>query len=83
MTYFGNIKSYDSAAGAGTISPENGGDALPFKRADLQQEAQEPKVDERYGYDTVEINGADKRAVNLQQQGEASAVQAQARAQQG
>ena len=38
MSYFGKIKSYDSSAGTGSITPEKGGDALRFKKADLQQE---------------------------------------------
>ena len=85
MTHFGKIKSYDSGKGTGMITPDNGGDALAFGRKDLQQEAQEPSVDQRYGYDTSEVNGGNKRAINLQpQQGEAeSAQEEQARAQQG
>lgn len=85
MTHFGKIKSYDSGKGTGMITPDKGGDALPFGRKDLQQEAQEPSVDQRYGYDTSEVDGGNKRAINLQpQQGEAESVQEeQARAQQG
>ena len=45
------------------------GDALRFKKADLQQEGQVPKVDERFSYDTSEVDGGKKSAVNLQQQG--------------
>ena len=82
MTHYGKIKSYDSGKGSGTITPERGGDALPFKKADLQQQAQEPKVDQRYGYDTSEVDGGDKRAINLQPQ-QADPQQEQARAQQG
>ncbi|MDP4576043.1 cold-shock protein [Qipengyuania sp. G39] len=85
MTHFGKIKSYDSGKGTGMITPDKGGDALPFGRKDLQQEAQEPSVDQRYGYDTSEVDGGNKRAINLQpQQGEAESVQEeQARSQQG
>lgn len=85
MTHFGKIKSYDSDKGTGMITPDKGGDALPFGRKDLQQEAQEPSVDQRYGYGTSEVDGRDKRAINLQsQQGEAESVkEEQARAQQG
>lgn len=85
MPHFGKIKSYDSDKGTGTITPDKGGDALPFGRKDLQQEAQEPSVDQRYSYITSEVDGSDKRAINLQpQQGEAESVQeGQARTQQG
>lgn len=71
MTYFGSIKSYDSGKGAGTIVPENGGDALPFKKADLQSENREPKVDQRYGYETSKVDSGKVRAVNLRHQEQA------------
>ena len=84
MTHFGKIKSYDSGKGAGTISPEKGGDALPFRKTDLQQEAQVPQQDERYGYDIKEANNGKRYAINLSpQHGEASVQQEQASAQQG
>ena len=85
MTHFGKIESYDSDKGTGTITPDKGGDALPFGRKDLQQEAQEPSIDQRYGYDTSEVDGRNKRAINLQpQMGESESVQEnRARAQQG
>ncbi|WP_338242500.1 cold-shock protein [Aurantiacibacter hainanensis] len=83
MPQFGNIKSYNTEKGAGTIIPEEGGDALPFKKADLQQQAQTPSLDERYSYETVEVDGGNKRAVDLQQQGEESSQQERAPTQQG
>ncbi|GGC31401.1 hypothetical protein GCM10011371_18540 [Novosphingobium marinum] len=82
MTHFGKIKSYDSGKGAGTISPEKGGNVLPFGKADLQQESQVPKIGDRYGYETNQVDGQDLRAVNLQQQ-QGDPQQEQARAQQG
>ncbi|MEB3416640.1 cold-shock protein [Alteriqipengyuania sp. WL0013] len=84
MAHTGKIKSYDSNKGVGTIAPEKGGDALPFKKSDLQQEAQEPKVDQSYEFETSEVDGGSKRAVNLQQQqGDGSSHKDQARKQQG
>ncbi|GAO52944.1 cold-shock protein [Novosphingobium sp. MD-1] len=83
MTDFGKIKSYDSNKGLGTIAPERGGDALPFRKSDLQQQAQEPKQDQRYGYDVKDAEGGKRYAINLHQQGEADIQQEQARAQQG
>ena len=68
MTNYGKIKSYDSSSGTGSITPEKGGDALRFKKADLQQEGQMPKVDQRFSYETSEVDGGRKCAVNLQQQ---------------
>lgn len=83
MTHFGKIQSYNSSEGSGTITPGKGGDALPFRKSDLQQQAQEPKVDQRYGYETSEIDGGNKRAVNLQhQQDDGQSRKDQARTQQ-
>lgn len=83
MTHFGKIKSYDSSSGTGSITPEEGGDALRFKKADLQQEGQVPKVDQRFSYETSEVDGGNKSAVNLQhQQGEGEGQEGQARTQQ-
>ena len=82
MPHYGKIKSYDSSAGTGSITPEKGGDALRFRKADLQQEGQMPKVDQRFSYETSEVDGGRKTAVNLQQQ-QGDAQQEQARDQQG
>ena len=81
MTQFGTIKSYDSAKGEGMITPEKGGDALPFVKADLQQEAAEPKSGQRYGYATSQVSGGGKaRATSLQAE---NGKRAQAENQQG
>lgn len=68
MTHYGKIKSYDSSVGTGSISPEEGGEVLRFKKADLQQDDQVPKVDQRFGYETSEVDGGKKHAVKLQYQ---------------
>jgi CspA family cold shock protein len=84
MALYGKIKSYDSSSGTGSISPEKAGDALRFKKEDLQQEGQIPKVGQRFSYTTSEVDGGNKRAVNLQhQQGDPSDQETQASAQQG
>ena len=84
MTNFGKIKSYDSDKGKGKISPEAGGDALPFRKSDMQQQGQEPQQDQRFGYDVKNGDNGKRYAVNLQpQQGEGDVRQEQARAQQG
>jgi cold shock protein len=66
MTHYGKIKSYDTGKGAGMITPDKGGDALPFNKADLQQQAEVPKADQRYGYETRQIDGGKAHAINLQ-----------------
>ncbi|MFN4358737.1 cold-shock protein [Sphingopyxis alaskensis] len=68
MTNYGKINSYDSGKGAGTITPEKGGEALAFVKADLQQSAAEPKTGQRFGYETRQVGGGKPQAINLQQQ---------------
>ena len=83
MAYFGKISSYDSGAGAGIIIPDRGGQPLPFGKSDLQHESQQPFVDERYSFETVEVNGNRERATNLEKMSDARIQQEQARAQRG
>ena len=92
MTNFGNIKSYDADKGHGTITPEKGGDALPFRKSDLQQQAEVPAESQRYGYDVKNADNGKRYAVNLQAHGEseqqaapgdADTLKAQASNQQG
>jgi len=83
MTDFGTIKSYDGDRGTGTIVPEQGGDALPFRKSDLQQQAQEPRLNQRYGYDVKNADNGKRYAINLKPQGDAQVQQEQARAQRG
>lgn len=68
MTNYGKIKSYDAVKGTGSITPEKGGDALPFAKADLQQQAEVPKEDARYGYETQNGDGGKRSAVKLELQ---------------
>lgn len=78
MTHYGKIKSYDSGKGAGTIAPEKGGDPIAFVKADLQQQAQEPKVDQRFGYETRQMGSDKPHAINLQlQQGQGEQAEQQ------
>lgn len=79
MTSFGKIKSYDSGNGRGSIAPERGGAPLDFVKADLQQEAAEPKAGDRYGYETRQVGGGMAQAINLQRDSQ----QQQARQQEG
>ena len=68
MSHYGNIKSYDSDKGRGVIAPEQGGDTLAFVKADLQQQASEPKSGQRYAYQTRQVGGDQPQAINLRQQ---------------
>ncbi len=67
MVLFGNITSYDSVKGVGVISPEKGGEDLAFKKGDLQQQARDPELEQRYRYETVHLDVGRMRAVNLRQ----------------
>lgn len=64
MAEFGKIKSFDTGSGNGWITPEKGGDALAFARADMQKKDVEPKADQRFGYD-LKDEGGKHHAVNL------------------
>ena len=68
MTHFGKIKFYDSVKGSGTISPEGGGDVLPFRKADLRQQSPEPRPEQRYGYETQSGDNGKQWAVRLELQ---------------
>ncbi|MEE4201861.1 cold-shock protein [Erythrobacter sp.] len=85
MAHTGKIKSYDTAKGSGMITPEKGGDALPFNKSDLQQQGQEPRAGQAYAYETREVNGGKVHATSLQmEQGKSPEGQKdQARKQQG
>ena len=84
MTNYGQIKSYDSGKGHGTIAPEKGGEVLDFRKADLQQEAAEPKSGQRFGYETKKVAGNKDCATNLRQQEQGDGAQEkQASKQQG
>lgn len=65
MPYFGTITSYSSGRGEGAILPHDGGEPLPFGKADLARESQQPCVDDIYCFETFEVNGRHKRAINL------------------
>ncbi len=66
MAHSGTIKSYDAAKGHGMITPEKGGDALPFNKSDLQQQGQEPQSGQMYAYETREVDGGKAHATSLQ-----------------
>ena len=66
MTNFGKITTYDSGKAAGTITPEAGGEPFMFAKADLKHPAEEPKVGQRYGYETKQTDGGKPQAINLQ-----------------
>jgi CspA family cold shock protein len=73
MAHTGKIKSYDAAKGSGMITPEKGGDALPFNKADLQQQAQEPRSGQSFEYETRQVDGGPVFATSLQmEQGDGS-----------
>lgn len=87
MTKYGNIKSYDTGKGSGTIAPEQGGEVLNFGKSDLQQEASTPKTGQRFSYETKQADGGKQSATNLRQQEQAVRQEGkqreQARQQQG
>lgn len=83
MTQFGKIQSYDSGLGAGWIIPNRGGDPLPFSKADLRRESQQPQVNQAYSFTPAEAGGSGKRATDLDRLSDAKILQMQASAQRG
>ena len=81
MAKLGTIRFWNPERGTGTIDPDHGGDALPFKRADLQDGTEQPAPEQRYSYETYEVNGGGKRAVDLRPLANATQERAQPRAQ--
>ena len=65
MSKFGIIETFESSNGLGSILPEGGGDALPFRRRDLETQIPAPQVGERFGFCTSEVNGRNRRAIDL------------------
>lgn len=65
MTAYGHIRWFNDRNGAGTIMPEDGGDALPFRAAEMPEQSPRPQVDQRYSYETLDTDSGRKRAVNL------------------
>ena len=69
MTQYGKITHFDQQSGTGMIAPQDGSEALPFHRNDLQQQqGDEPRSDQVYAFETRgDANGLPV-AVNLQMQ---------------
>ncbi|HKU26144.1 MAG TPA: hypothetical protein VJQ54_11790 [Candidatus Sulfotelmatobacter sp.] len=65
MTQHGKVSDYNETTGTGFLTPEKGGGPLPFRWADLQDQAQLPKQNDRYGYDTQSDHDGEICAVNL------------------
>lgn len=83
MHQFGKIKSYDSGLGEGWITPNRGGNALPFSKADLRRESQQPLVNQAYCYTPVDADGSGRRATDLDRLSDAKILQMQDLAQRG
>lgn len=75
MNQYGKITAYDAERGVGMIAPERGGDALPFRKADLQQQDEELRSDQLYTFDMQEGLDGQPRAINLQMEQSRSAGQ--------
>ena len=65
MSKFGIIETFDTSNGLRSIVPEEGGSALPFRRRDLETQIPSPQVGDRFGFCTSEVNGRNRRAIDL------------------
>ncbi|MDE1468454.1 cold-shock protein [Aurantiacibacter sp. D1-12] len=77
MTQFGKIQSYDSGLGEGWIIPNRGGDALPFGKADLRRESQQPLAGQAYSFTPSDDDGNGKRATDLDRLSDAKILRMQ------
>ena len=67
MKYFGTIKSFDVATGAGEIKPETGGENLHFERSAVSWgKDPSPTVGQRLSYDVGTDSARKPCALNLQ-----------------
>lgn len=82
MTYFGTITSYDAGTQSGTIKPDHGGTILSFTKLDLE-DAHDPRVNQRYGYETAKSDDGKRQAISLRQRGEKKLREDQAKDQKG
>jgi CspA family cold shock protein len=65
MKHFGTVKSFDETQGLGSITPENGGEVLPFERSAICWGPQVAlKTGQRLSYELSENDGQTS-AVNL------------------
>jgi CspA family cold shock protein len=63
---YGKVESYDTNKGTGLITPENGGEALPFDRAAFSwADKSAPPVGRRLSYEVAERAGMNS-AIKLQ-----------------
>ena len=67
MPYCGTIRTFDLVGASGTILPDNGGEPIPFRLCDLVSGSPSPLPNQRYGYETFQVNGGMTRAVELRQ----------------
>lgn len=67
MSFYGRMHSYDSAEAMGWLTPEDGGERIPFSRAEQFWVHHTPLIGRRYRYDIrPDREGQGKRAANVQ-----------------
>ena len=67
MIYYGKVETFDSETQQGTIQPNAGGQPLSFRRVDVQQQAEEPRCETYFGYETWTKDDGETVAVHLRQ----------------
>lgn len=66
MTIHGKVQTFNRTIGAGFISPEDGGPALPFRQIDVYRKAgEEVREQQRFSYEIGTDADGDKQAINL------------------
>lgn len=65
MSEYGKIANYDTVTGTGFITPEKGGDKLPFAKGELDQAAKPPLEKDRFAYELGNDTAGESCAVKL------------------
>ena len=82
MPYCGTIRTFDEVKDTGTILPDTGGEPIPFRLCAIQSGGAVPLPNQRYSYETFQVNGGMTRAVDLRQlSDQPSVLEQQARSQ--
>ena len=84
MPYYGVIRTFDQFREVGTILPDSGGEPLPFRLSAIEVGEPSPLPNQRYAFETHQVNGGMTRAVDLRQLAEQPGIlEQQARSQSG
>ena len=66
MPIYGKVRTFNRMTGTGFISPEEGGEVLPFRQIDVQRKiGEEVRELQRLSYEVDHDCDGEKQAINL------------------